>query len=55
MLTYGGQARRLSAFIADLRPAEIPAGRQASAMSWLFLVFIFIISFFFIRELQRGE
>jgi ABC-type sugar transport system permease subunit len=28
---------------------------QASAMSWLFLVFIFIISFFFIRELQRGE
>jgi ABC-type sugar transport system permease subunit len=28
---------------------------QASAMSWLFLAFIFVMSFFFIRELQRGE
>ena len=25
---------------------------HASAMSWVFLVFIFVISFFFIRELQ---
>ncbi len=28
---------------------------QASAMSWVFLVFIFFISFFFIRELQRSR
>ena len=28
---------------------------QAGAMSWLFLLVIFVMSFFFIRELQRGE
>lgn len=28
---------------------------QASAMSWVFLIVIFIISFFFIRELQRDR
>jgi multiple sugar transport system permease protein len=57
MLTYGGPGQRtevLSLLIYKTGLKFLQIG-QASAMSWLFLVFIFIISFFFIRELQRGE
>ena len=57
MLTYGGPGQRtevLSLLIYKTGLKFLQIG-QASAMSWLFLAFIFIISFFFIRELQRGE
>jgi multiple sugar transport system permease protein len=57
MLTYGGPGQKtevLSLLIYKTGLKFLQVG-QASAMSWLFLVFIFIISFFFIRELQRGE
>ena len=57
MLTYGGPGQKtevLSLLIYKTGLKFLQIG-QASAMSWLFLGFIFIISFFFIRELQRGE
>jgi multiple sugar transport system permease protein len=57
MLTYGGPGQAtevLSLLIYKTGLRFLQIG-QASAMSWLFLIFIFIISFFFIRELQRGE
>jgi multiple sugar transport system permease protein len=57
MLTYGGPGQKtevLSLLIYKTGLKFLQIG-QASAMSWLFLAFIFIISFFFIRELQRGE
>jgi multiple sugar transport system permease protein len=57
MLTYGGPGQVtevLSMLIYKTGLKFFQIG-QASAMSWLFLIFIFIISFFFIRELQRGE
>ena len=57
MLTYGGPGQKtevLSLLIYKTGLKFLQIG-QASAMSWLFLVFIFIISFFFIRELQQGE
>ncbi len=57
MLTYGGPGQVtevLSLLIYKTGLKYFQIG-QASAMSWLFLVAIFIISFFFIRELQRGE
>jgi multiple sugar transport system permease protein len=57
MLTYGGPAQVtevLSLLIYKTGLKFLQIG-QASAMSWLFLAFIFMISFFFIRELQRGE
>ena len=56
-LTYGGPGQVtevLSMLIYKTGLKFFQIG-QASAMSWLFLIFIFIISFFFIRELQRGE
>ncbi len=57
MLTYGGPGQRtevLSLLIYKTGLKFLQVG-QASAMSWLFLAFIFVMSFFFIRELQRGE
>jgi len=57
MLTYGGPGQLtevLSMLIYKTGLKFFQIG-QASAMSWLFLIFIFIISFFFIRELQRSE
>jgi multiple sugar transport system permease protein len=57
MLTYGGPGQRtevLSLLIYKTGLKFFQIG-QASAMSWVFLAFIFVISFFFIRELQRGE
>ena len=57
MLTYGGPGQRtqvLSLLIYKTGLKFLQVG-QASAMSWLFLLFIFVMSFFFIRELQRGE
>jgi multiple sugar transport system permease protein len=57
MLTYGGPGQTtevLSLLIYKTGLKFFQIG-QASAMSWLFLLFIFVISFFFIRELQRGE
>ena len=57
MLTYGGPGQKtevLSMLIYKTGLKFLQVG-QASAMSWLFLIFIFIMSFFFIRELQRGE
>ena len=57
MLTYGGPGQTtevLSLLIYKTGLKFFQIG-QASAMSWVFLLFIFIISFFFIRELQRGE
>jgi multiple sugar transport system permease protein len=57
MLTYGGpgqvtQVLSLLIYKTGLKFLQIG---QAGAMSWLFLGFIFVMSFFFIRELQRGE
>jgi multiple sugar transport system permease protein len=57
MLTYGGPGQTtevLSLLIYKTGLKFFQIG-QASAMSWVFLFFIFVISFFFIRELQRGE
>jgi multiple sugar transport system permease protein len=57
MLTYGGPGQTtevLSLLIYKTGLKFLQIG-QASAMSWIFLAFIFVISFFFIRELQRGE
>lgn len=57
MLTYGGPGQTtevLSLLIYKTGLKFFQIG-QASAMSWIFLLFIFVISFFFIRELQRGE
>ena len=57
MLTYGGPGQTtevLSLLIYKTGLKFFQIG-QASAMSWVFLLFIFVISFFFIRELQRGE
>ena len=57
MLTYGGPGQTtevLSMLIYKTGLKFLQVG-QASAMSWLFLAFIFMMSFFFIRELQRGE
>jgi multiple sugar transport system permease protein len=57
MLTYGGPGQTtevLSLLIYKTGLKFFQIG-QASAMSWVFLLFIFIISFFFIRELQHGE
>lgn len=57
MLTYGGPGQVtqvLSLLIYKTGLKFLQVG-QASAMSWLFLAFIFVMSFFFIRELQRGE
>lgn len=53
-LTFGGPGRTtevLSLLIYKTGLQFFQIG-QASAMSWLFLVFIFFISIFFIRELQ---
>mgnify|MGYP005840943845 CR=1 FL=1 len=57
MLTYGGpgQATEVLSLLIYKTGLKFFQIGQASAMSWVFLVFIFIISFFFIRELQRGE
>jgi len=57
MLTYGGPGQTtevLSLLIYKTGLKFFQIG-QASAMSWVFLLFIFVVSFFFIRELQRGE
>lgn len=57
MLTYGGPGTKtevLSLLIYKTGLKFLQIG-QAGAMSWLFLLVIFVISFFFIRELQRGE
>ncbi len=57
MLTYGGPGQTtevLSLLIYKTGLKFFQIG-QASAMSWVFLLFIFVISFLFIRELQRGE
>lgn len=54
-LTFGGPGRTtelLSMLIYKTGLQFFQIG-QASAMSWLFLVTIFLISIFFIRELQR--
>jgi multiple sugar transport system permease protein len=54
-LTFGGPGRTtelLSILIYKSGMQFFQIG-QASAMSWLFLLVIFVISIFFIRELQR--
>lgn len=56
-LTFGGPGRTtevLSILIYKSGLQFFQIG-QASAMSWLFLLAIFLISIFFIRELQRRE
>lgn len=55
-LTYGGPGQStevLSMLIYKTGLKFFQIG-QAGAMSWVFLLFIFIISFFFLRELQRS-
>ncbi len=57
MLTYGGPGQLtevLSLLIYKTGLKFFQIG-QAGAMSWVFLVFIFVISYFFIRQLQRKE
>jgi multiple sugar transport system permease protein len=55
MLTYGGpghQTEVLSMYIYKTGLKFFQVG-QAAAMSWVFLVFIFLISLYFIRQLLR--
>ena len=57
MLTYGGPGQVtevLSMLIYKTGLKFFQVG-QAGAMSWIFLAFIFIVSFFFIREMQRTD
>jgi len=55
MLTYGGpghQTEVLSMYIYKTGLKFFQVG-QAAAMSWVFLIFIFLISLYFIRQLLR--
>jgi len=57
MLTYGGpgqQTEVLSMLIYKVGLRFFQVG-QAAAMSWVFLIFIFLISLYFIRQLLRQD
>jgi len=57
MLTYGGPGRQtevLSMLIYKSGLKYFQVG-EAAAMSWVFLIFIFLVSLYFIRQLLREE